>query len=364
MMLIVGLASQLVFSQSINPQYVYWLNNEIIYELDPVTNKSHEFSLKMPMGSTGLTIASNPRMPETLTFYTTVMSLIYYYDGKKWVSTNHFSYVNLGGGKKYVYILDGVGSKVYRYDGNEEIQLVLSLDPNFCGPYDIVADTQDHFYLLHNKLKKLVEYDPGGKVIREIPLTGLKDEVSGGGFAMVNGYVYANVSGRSVVGQLKDGVIEFSDASYLPSSLNDFATVPYKHDLMVSNPSTNAPSNSNIRIPLNLRPVELQHTISVDQNKLRLSVWLPSTDHRSRVSFIFNGVKILDNTLLSDTKVEFDLTVSSQGDNHLSMELMNENKGIAIAANVSVMVNGQEQLVSLTSDYKKSGAINLVLHSR
>src|SRR5687767_11364054 len=104
--LILGLVSTSLFSQTINPTHVYWLDEEKIFDYDPGTHKYDEDFLKTPYGSSGLAIANHPNRTKELTFYTTVQGMLYYLDGKKWINTNHYvNTVNIAGGGDYLYIL-------------------------------------------------------------------------------------------------------------------------------------------------------------------------------------------------------------------------------------------------------------------
>src|SRR5688572_6355615 len=266
-------------AQNIDCDHIYWMNNDEIVDFNPATKTYKPYYIACPDGSSGLAIAPDFKKKDKLTFYTTVSSQLHYYDGTKWVNTNHnVESVNIAGGGNYMYILDGINAMVYRYDGKSDATLLLDLE-TFGGPFDIVCDKKGNFYLMHTKLNKLIHYDPNGKILNEYTLTGLNNQSSGGGFAYRDNVVYANVSGGSVIGKFVNGVIEFKPCEEMPTSMNDFASCPLDvfvpQNVVVKDtlPQDAEYTDGNIPLTVKDRKVELQNTITVTNPEFQIQIY-------------------------------------------------------------------------------------------
>lgn len=353
----------LSISQSINCDHIYWLDNDRITDFDPATKTYKNYSFGTPPGSSGLAIAPDPRKREKLTFYTTVEDILYYFDGSKWTSTNHnVETVNIAGGGDYMYILDGIGSRVYKYNFKGNATLLLDLGGGFKGPYDIVCDKLGNFYLMHTNLNKLIQYDPNGKVLAEYELAGLANQSSGGGFAYRDGIIYANVSGGSMIGEMRGGKIVFTKTSAMPQSMNDFASCPL--DVFV--PDEKEPevedvvyTDGNVPLTIKDREVKLQNTITVSSTEFDIEIWDKSVVDGDSISLNLNGKWILENYGVVKTKHKVRVKINPRSpNNYLILYALNLGEISPNTAAVAVLVDGEEYKLTLTSDLKSSGALN------
>lgn len=173
--------------------------------ISPVGSPASLVMNGLPPGSGGLAVgpafgfvAPNP------TFWTTSGGTFWYFNGTTWTNTTHstgnLAAVNLGGGGNRIYNLVGGNGSVYAYDGTGTASLVATIT-GFGGPYDIVADDNDNFYLLRTttsggQQKMLAIYDSGGNFLCSYSVTSVSSSNTGGGFGIVNGAVFdANSAG-------------------------------------------------------------------------------------------------------------------------------------------------------------------------
>lgn len=354
-------------AQNINCDHIYWMDGTKIFEFDPSTKSYTEFSISCPEGSSGLAIANDFKKKDRLTFFTTVGGYLHYYDGTTWTSTGHYvTTVNIAGGGDYVYILDGINSRVYRYDGKGDAKLLLELGETFAGPYDLVCDKKGNFYLMHVKRNKLIQYDPSGKVIKQYDLTGLNNQSSGGGFAYRDNIVYANVSGGSVIGTFSDGKINFVkvETTVMPGSMNDFASCPL--DVFEPEKDTVPPEDPDViftdgNVPLKIkdRDVLLQNTITVNSTEFEIEIWDQSMPDGDSISLNLNGKWILENYEVVKAKLRLKVKISpTNPNNYLILYALNLGEFSPNTAAVAVLVGGKEYKLTLKSDMKSSGALN------
>lgn len=359
-----GITLSNLLAQNINCDHIYWMDGDKISDFDPSTQTYKNFSFGCPAGSSGLGIAPDFKRKEKLTFYTTVNSYLYYFDGTKWVNTNHnVATVNIAGGGDYMYILDGINSRIYRYDGKGDAKILMELE-NFSGPYDLVCDKIGNFYLMHTKLGKLIQYDPSGKKLKEFEMGGLDNQSSGGGFAYRDNIVYANVSGGSMIGEFINGKIMFSKTSAMPTTMNDFAscpldvfepiqkdTTPVVHDVIFT--------DGNIPVTIKDRDVKLQSTITVSNPEFEIAIWDKSVVDGDSISLNLNGEWILENYEVLKAKLVLKVKINPKNpNNYLILYALNLGTISPNTAAVAVMVDGQEYKLSLTSDMQTSGALN------
>src|SRR5690554_4458899 len=134
-------------------KYYRMFSNGSFETVDPATNTVTMNSISTPSGSSGLAVAENffSATPSP-TFYTLKNSRYYYYDGNNWVDTGHSaghsSAVNPGGAGAYIYNLDGLNARLYRYDGTGPSTLFLNLG-SFSGPFDVMGDSEGNVYVLY-----------------------------------------------------------------------------------------------------------------------------------------------------------------------------------------------------------------------
>lgn len=358
------------YSQNINCDHIYWMDTDTIFEYDPSSKTYKQYSFRCPSGSSGLAIAPDFKRKDKLTFYTTVNSYMHYFDGTKWVNTNHYvNTVNIAGGGSYMYILDGINSAVYRYDGKGDAVLLMNLPETFAGPYDLVCDNKGNFYLMHTRKRKLIQYDPEGNIIKEYNLGGLNDQSSGGGFAYRNNIVYANVTGSSMIGVFSKDTIRFTKARYMPKSMNDFASCPLdvfepeKHDttktVVVENEKDVIFTDGNIPVKIKDRDVVLQNTITVSSTEFEIEIWDASVPDGDSISLNLNGKWILENYEVVKNKIRLKVKISPKNpNNYLILYALNLGEISPNTAAVAVIINGKEQKLTLKSDMKSSGALN------
>lgn len=366
--LLVGFAYSGLFGQSINCDHIYWMDGDKIYEYDPSAKAYKSHSIVCPSGSSGLAIASDFKKKDRLTFYTTVSGYLYYYDETKWVSTNHnVTTVNIAGGGDFIYILDGIGGKVFKYDGKGDATPLMELEGGFAGPYDIVCDKKGNFYLLFTKLNKLIQYSPEGKVLNEYPLGGLNNQSSGGGFAYRDNIVYANVSGGSMIGQMVAGTIMFVKTESMPSSMNDFASCPL--DVFEPEVKDTTPiipvvedvvfTDGNVPVTIKDRDVKLQSTITVSATEFEIQIWDQSMPDGDSISLNMNGKWLLENYEVVKAKLKLKVKINPKSpNNYLILYAHNLGEFSPNTAAVAVIVNGKEYKLTLKSDLKMSGALN------
>ena len=215
-----------------------------IYSYDPLTSTYVTNPISCPAGGGGLAVSNNLNSGSpSVTFYTIVSGQYWYYNGSSWVNTGHSclssSAVNIGGAGPYVYNLDGLNSKVYRYNGTGNDVLVLTL-ASWGGPYDLIGDDYGNFYILflNSGNQKLVKYSPSGAVLCTYSLISAPVATSGAGYAIVNNKLYMNAGSSNYVGTISGTTITFSGLAGLPSGMGDFASCPFPQlSSGISNPT-------------------------------------------------------------------------------------------------------------------------------
>ncbi len=361
------------FAQKIECDHIYWVNNSEIFEYDPLMEISKYTGFNSPPGASGIAIAPNINGGgKELTFYCVVNERINYYDGKTWINTGHLSgSVNLAGGGNYIYILDGINSKLFRYDGKENAKELLKFN-SFAGPFDLVADSKGNFYLIFTKMNKMVQYDPEGKVLKQYRLEGLSGQTSGGGFAYRDNVIYGNFTSGSMIGVFKGGVIRFTPTGLIPNSVDDFASCPLEMYEPEKKPDTVKIDTAEVikdvvftdgNIPLSIkdREVKLQSSITVHEPEFEIEIWDISMPDGDSISLNLNGKWILENYEVVKAKLKMKVSIHADSpNNYLILFAHNLGKISPNTAAVSVLINGQQHKLSLTSDLKSSGALNFI----
>ena len=204
-----------------------------IYNYNPATSTSAVNPIVVPAAGNGLAVSNNLNSGSpSVTFYTIVSGQYWYYNGSGWTNTNHNctsgSAVNLCGAGPYVYNLDGLNSRVYRYNGAGTDALVLVLT-GWDGPYDLIGDDNGNFYVLYTAAgnQKLVKYSPSGAVLCTYSLVGLPGSSSGAGYAIVGNKLYMSGGAGNFVGTIVGNTITFSAWGGLPGTPGDFASCPF-----------------------------------------------------------------------------------------------------------------------------------------
>lgn len=204
-----------------------------IYNYNPATSTSAVNSIAVPASGNGLAVSNNLNSGfPAVTFYTTISSQYWYYNGSSWVNTNHnctsSAAVNLCGAGPYIYNLDGLNKRVYRYNGVGSDVLVLALT-TWDGPFDLIGDDNGNFYVLYTAAgnQKLVKYSPTGTVLCTYNLVGLPGSSSGAGYAIVGNKLYMSGGAGNFVGTIVGNTITFTGLSSLPGTPGDFASCPF-----------------------------------------------------------------------------------------------------------------------------------------
>lgn len=233
LILAVFFASHLtLFAQLPDCNSFYIHSGNSIYTINTTTYASSVNTIAMPAGSSGLAINNNlnAATPAT-TFYTVINGTYWYYNGTNWVSTGHSSgstsAVNPGGAGPYIYNLVGGSGTLYRYDGTGNSTVFMTLN-NFGGPYDVIGDEYGNVYVMYNRPgnQNLVMYNPSGQVVCTYALLNLPTSTAGGGYAIVNGVLYANI-GSNHVGTINGTNITFTPAAFNTPGASDFANCPF-----------------------------------------------------------------------------------------------------------------------------------------
>lgn len=189
----------------------------------------------LPAGSGGLAVGPNfAAIGPNPTYWTTAGGTYWYYNGTNWTNTGHSTgngaAVNIGGGGGFIYNLVGGTGQVYVYNGTGNGTLLFTI-PNFNGggPYDIVCDANGNIYILNgtNPNQGLYVYSPTGQLLCQYPMSGYPSSGAGGGFAIVNGVVYAH-NGTFYAGNIPTtgtGPINFTVQPAITGP-SDFASCP------------------------------------------------------------------------------------------------------------------------------------------
>ena len=184
----------------------------LVVGVNPITNAIPQLG-----GSEGLAVGDNINGPgPSPTFYTTMGSQYWYWDGVTWVNTGHSSgpaaAVNIGAGGGYIYNLIGASGQVWRYDGTGPAILIATIATfQGGGPYDIVCDCVGNFYILRTTTTQyLNKYDPNGNLLQTWTLTGAPSNGAGGGFAIINNDVYYNNTSGFLGGPMVGSQVNFS----------------------------------------------------------------------------------------------------------------------------------------------------------
>ena len=236
------ISSNVLFAQMPNCNNYYIMDGNRFYTMNTATNTGTMNNIVMPAGSSGLAINNNLNGgTPSPTYYTVINGIYWYYNGTTWVSTGHSSgstaAVNPGGAGPYIYNLDGLNGRLYRYDGTGNSTLFLNLGA-FNGPYDVIGDEYGNVYVMYNGNgnQKLVMYGPGGQILCTYTYTGLPASSAGGGYAIVNGKLYTNTGTGNYVGTINGTVITFTAANFGVSA-SDFANCPFPPTNITLSPS-------------------------------------------------------------------------------------------------------------------------------
>jgi len=202
----------------------------------------------MPPGSGGLAVGPAFNFPApNPTWWTTVGGTYWYYNNTGgWTNTGHSTgngaAVNIGGGGSAIYNIVGFNGGIYKYTGGGNGFFLANITPAFAGggPYDIVADEADNFYVLKTNApgQGLYIYNPQGVLTCSLQGLGMINQSAGCGFSILRTAnpnihkAYYDANGTDYIGDIIPGntTINFT-VSNVPQSSCDYAscalTVPY-----------------------------------------------------------------------------------------------------------------------------------------
>lgn len=362
-------------AQNINCDLIYFVNNSKIYSYDPLTQSYSYTNFNSPEGASGLGIGKDiVGKQDRLTFFCTVSDYLWYYDGKRWVNTNHFGQsVNLCGAGNYWFIMDGIDSKVYRYDGKGNATELIDF-PNFAGPYDLVGDSKGNFYMIFTKMNRMTQFDSNGKVLKNYRIEGVSGQTTGGGFAFRDNMLYGNFSNGSYTGQFKGGVVRFTPTNSLPNSVDDFASCPLEvfepekltdtlkvDSIPVIKSDDVVFTDGNIPVKIKDRTVNLQGTVTVTKPEFEIEIWDKSVVDGDSISLNLNGNWILEDYQVVKLKLKMKVSINPDSpNNYLILYAHNLGDISPNTAAVSVLIDGKEYKLTLTSDLSSSGALNFI----
>jgi gliding motility-associated-like protein len=194
-----------------------------------------------PLGSSGLAVGPAFNFPApNPTWWTIAGNTYWYYNNSGgWTNTNHntgnAAAVNIGGGGNALYNIVGANGGIYKYNGTGNGFFVANITPAFNGggPYDIVADEADNFFVLKTNApgQGLYIYNPQGVLTCSFAAIGMSNQSAGCGFSILKTpnpsvyRVYYDANGQDYMGDVIPGnsTITFT-ASNIPQASCDYAS--------------------------------------------------------------------------------------------------------------------------------------------
>ncbi len=130
--------------------------------------------------------------------------------------------------------------------------------------------------------------------------------------------------------------------------------------------STTNPNSSNTvfadkNVPTSVygRPVDMQSEVKVNKNKLRLQIWDDYSEDGDIVSVSLNGEWIIQKYTLRNEPKFIDITLK-EGNNYLVLYAHNTGEVPPNTAAISTEVHGKPYRLTISSDLKISGALNII----
>jgi hypothetical protein len=247
-------------SSFINCDLLYYMTSSggPIMSYNPVTGATLNTGINLPSNAMGLAVSNNLNSGSpSPTFYTCVNYIYWYYNGSTWVNTGHSTggtnFVNPGGSGPYIYNINGLAGTVSRYDGTGNAVVIMTIPGGFDGPYDIIGDSQGNFYLImmSGGQKKFNAYSPNASLVCSYSTTGLNTLSAGGGYAVINGVLYADSNGSRFKGNFSGTSINFQPFSQLPSSTSDMGSCafpPFNTEITASSSTINTCTGGNVTL--------------------------------------------------------------------------------------------------------------------
>jgi len=205
--------------------YILKSNGEILNwnstTFPPVTTIANTISAPI---NGGLAVCDRLPQRDYKTFYVVGGFPPYYqyHDGTNWVNTGHLAgpnASNIAGAGKYIYNLNGINGIVYRYDGTNNDEPILSL-PVWGGPFDLAGDSEGNFYILKtnssgNTTRWFRKYDPDGTMLQQWEIIGggtsIPGQSLGGCLAVICRDVYFHNGTNLYHGTIDGDTINFTE---------------------------------------------------------------------------------------------------------------------------------------------------------
>lgn len=191
--------------------YNFNITQPVVIGVNPVLN-----TIVPPQYSQGLTISPNLNSSgPSPTFYTTMNSQYYYYNGTTWVNTGHSAgnayAVNPGAGGGYIFNLDALTGIVWRYNGKGNSTQILTLTA-LDKVADIAVTCTGDFYIMSNGAvpQTLKKYDFNGSLLTTYTVTGAPSIAGGGGLAIFGNDVYYDDGTNIVKGTISGSTVSFN----------------------------------------------------------------------------------------------------------------------------------------------------------
>jgi WD40 repeat protein len=118
-------------------------------------------------------------------------------------------------------------------------------------------------------------------------------------------------------------------------------------------------TENNVPVSIKERDVELQSTITVSEPEFDIEIWDRSVVDGDSISLNLNGEWILQEYMVVKTKLKLHVKVNpNASNNYLILFAHNLGEISPNTAAVQVLIGDKEYKLTLTSDLKKSGALN------
>ena len=118
-------------------------------------------------------------------------------------------------------------------------------------------------------------------------------------------------------------------------------------------------TDNNVPVSIKDRAVELQTTITVSEPEFDIEIWDRSVVDGDSISLNLNGTWILQEYMVEKAKLKIHVKIDPRfANNYLILYAHNLGEISPNTAAVQVLVGGKEYKLTLTSDLKKSGALN------
>lgn len=200
---------------------------------------------------------------------------------------------------------------------------------------------------ISNDKKLLVSGEDGNNVnIWTLPDLTL-NQVLVGHKATVKTFTFAKNDSILITGGYDGELIVWGN----PVKEKDSVIVPVVHEVVFA--------ENNIPVSIKERDVELQSTITVNEPEFDIEVWDQSVVDGDSISLNLNGNWILQDHMVEKEKFRIHIKVDQNfSNNYLILYALNLGTISPNTAAVQVLIGDKKYKLQLTSDLKKSGALN------